>query len=405
MNCPRHPEKVAVARCERCGSGLCINCVRETDQTSLCPACFFESRGEEEGAVTGKPVVPAETAGTAGEEKPVEEKRRFGRGIFSFPGKKRAAGEAEPAAEEEPPRKEAEPGRKEEEAGKEVEDFLSRGPDMDFSLLEEKRKPRRKQRLTRRAARAEKPAGKTRERRRPFAGREGVKERPSGRGEREDELIEDVVAALVSPSAPAVEIPGKRQAAEEKVPGKEAGESRWSFLAQPRVNEYTVLAPTWWKAALFILLMLLLGMVLWALPNAFLFPGDREYGIHAIAVGIVLGLLFWWKAGKTHGTKLAVQAALTTLFALMLGEFLHWFLIIVKFKAFRTIFFDLISFKFIWENGAEILRLTAEAMFPLSFLWILLLPTLMAFIIGFGMPPIPEIFAQIRYAAKGQSPK
>jgi hypothetical protein len=186
--------------------------------------------------------------------------------------------------------------------------------------------------------------------------------------------------------------------------GGERSAERWSFLAQPRTSQYTLIAASWWRATIFIVLMLLLGAVLWAVPNAYLIPKDQEYGIHAVLIGFILGIAFWWKAGKKHGTKLAVQAALTTFFALFIGEFLHWFLIITKYSAFRTVFFDLVSFRFLWENGPEILRYTVEAMFPMAFIWLLLLPTLTAFIIGFGMPPIPEIFLQIWYTIKGQTP-
>jgi len=136
--------------------------------------------------------------------------------------------------------------------------------------------------------------------------------------------------------------------------------------------------------------------------NAYLIPRDTEYGAVAIVIGVLVGLAFWWKAGRKHGTKLAVQASLVTFFALFLGEFLHWFLIIVKHKAFRTIFFDLVSFRFIWENGAEIMRNVVEAMFPTGFLLLLILPTLAAFIIAFGMPPIPEVFAQFWRALRGE---
>jgi hypothetical protein len=181
----------------------------------------------------------------------------------------------------------------------------------------------------------------------------------------------------------------KRALAAMDKPRKEKKVERWSFLAQPRSSQYTIIAASWWRAAIFIALMLLLGAVLWAVPNAYLIPKDQEYGIHAVLVGLILGLAFWWKAGKKHSTKLAVQAALTTFFALFIGEFLHWFLIITKYKAFRTIFFDLVSFRFLWENGADILKYTLEAMFPIAFVWLLLLPALTSFIVGFGMPPIP----------------
>ena len=106
--------------------------------------------------------------------------------------------------------------------------------------------------------------------------------------------------------------------------------------------------------------------------------------------GAATGLLFWWKAGKKHSTKLAVQSGLVALFGLMGGEFLLWALIILKERAFRTVFIDIISFKFIWEYGGEILADMAKAMFPAMFLVILLLPAAVAFVIGYGMPPSPR---------------
>ena len=219
-----------------------------------------------------------------------------------------------------------------------------------------------------------------------------------------------MVSTLLKPEAAGAGAAAAAGKAAEEPAGKarasrEERAERWSFLSQPRSSQYTILSDKWWKSAIFIALMLLLGAVLWAVPNVYLIPGDMEYGIHAVAIGIIIGLMFWWKAGKAHSTKLAVQAGLTTLFALFIGEFLHWFLVIVKHDAFRTIFFDLISFKFIWENGADIMRHTAEAMFPWAFTWILILPTLVAFIIGYGMPPIPEIFFQIGRALRGEPPQ
>jgi len=202
-----------------------------------------------------------------------------------------------------------------------------------------------------------------------------------------------VSSAAAEAAEPAMRREERRRAVRER-------EKRWSFLAQPRSSEHTEVAASWWGAALFVFLMVVLGAVLWAVPNAYLVPRDTEYGIHAVAIGILLGLLFWWKAGRKHGTKLAVQAALTTFFALFLGEFLHWFLIITKNAALRTIFFDLVSFRFIWEHGAEVMRHTLEAMFPGAFVWIMVMPTLLAFIIGFGMPPIPEIFFQFGRAVR-----
>ena len=40
MNCPRHPGKRTVTACKDCGAEFCIDCVRETDQTTLCPECY-----------------------------------------------------------------------------------------------------------------------------------------------------------------------------------------------------------------------------------------------------------------------------------------------------------------------------------------------------------------------------
>jgi hypothetical protein len=293
-------------------------------------------------------------------------------------------------------------------------DFLTRGPDEDFSIL---RKGREKEKKDKKGKKGRKrmrvkgeavtPAGEKSEAPEIEGEAAAAKEAPDS----DEDLLQDVVSTLLKPEGAAagaaaataeksVEQPAPRARA-----SREERAERWSFLSQPRSSQYTILADKWWKVVIFIFLMLLLGAVLWAVPNAYLIPGDMEYGIHAVAIGIILGLIFWWKAGKAHSTKLAVQAGLTTLFALFIGEFLHWFLIIMKHSAFRTIFFDLISFKFIWENGAEIMEKTVEAMFPWAFTWILILPTLVAFVIAYGMPPIPEIFFQIWRALKGESPR
>ncbi len=145
----------------------------------------------------------------------------------------------------------------------------------------------------------------------------------------------------------------------------------------------------------------------WAVPNVYLpfwpFAGDKESLLWALIVAAVVGLLFWWKVGRKHSTKLAVQACLVTLFGIMGGEFLLWFLIIFKENAFRTVFMDLISFKFIWEYGGQILADMAKAMFPAMFLVILLLPAAVAFVIGYGMPPIPEIFFELGWALRGKN--
>ncbi len=344
-------------------------------------------------------------------------------------------------------------------------DFLAQGPDEDFSLLEGRKGvggPRHW--LGRKAsAEAEKgaePAGKLGDRRREAgqavgrggragegtevfrsaSGRKAAKKAaspargskrsgrraPQGGGEdvpsTDDELLRDVVSTLLVPeggaaqaqapsSATAAEKPTRLPAArpaktvrkKRERAGKEERTERWAFLAQPRSSEYTMIALSWWGAALFVAAVLLGGAVLWAVVNAYLIPRDTEYGALAIVIGVLMGLVFWWKAGMKHGTKLAVQASLVTFFSLFVGEFLHWFLIVVKNKALRTIVFDLISLKFIWENGAEIMKNVVEAMFPTGFLLLLILPTLAAFIIAFGMPPIPEVFAQFWRALRGQN--
>lgn len=562
MNCPRHPHKRVVATCRECKTGFCIECVRETDQTTLCPECHrrrFDELSQEfaspaerteehtasllesfPSAESGRgilEVTPVTSTSTGERGEPAAGSKEAIKGEEAVEGMKasRRAGllrrkpwkgarrEMRPARAEElaepgftaegAPSKEPVRGGLEAGAGGET-DFLSLGPDEDFSELAkaaEKRRlrfPGRRKRTAEGAAGEGPPEGESPvwraeaatgpkvvgppeeavsgrkadslerwERGEGIAApvrspRPSVKAGPSRKPEAaspsevspspEEDILEDVVTRLLRPGdagggrkeretrrAPAAgaaedveEIlstllrPGTRPGtsaevrtrvereevagsldragaaaaavAEEAPPRllrerlrkKEARAERWTFLAQPRASEHTELATSWWRAALFVIAMLLLGVILWAIPNAYLIPRDMEYGIHAVAIGILLGILFWWKAEKKHGTKLAVQAALTTFFALFLGEFLHWFFIIAKNDALRTIFFDLVSFRFLWEHGAEIMRRTMEAMFPGAFIWIMIMPTLLAFIIGFGMPPIPEIFLQFGRAVR-----
>jgi hypothetical protein len=199
----------------------------------------------------------------------------------------------------------------------------------------------------------------------------------------------------------------KEQKRQERLQSRAERADRWDFLSQPRSVEATYITTTKPRAALFIFAAWLLTAILWAVPNVYLpfwpFAGDKESLLWALIVGAVIGLFFWWKAGRKHSTKLAVQACLVTLFGLMAGEFLLWALIILKEKAFRTVFMDLISFKFIWEYGGQILADMAKAMFPAMFLVILLLPAAVAFVIGYGMPPIPEIFFELGWALRGKS--
>lgn len=419
MQCPRHPEKKTIAACRDCGAEFCIECVKESDQSNYCPDCYRRKLKEmtdqfSSGAVEEE--IREEAAAPRKETPPTEEEK-----VSAHLGEE---GQAEKGVVEAGPKRKLFPavglrakGKKKEEAAEPVpeegkdgeeEDFLARGPDEDFSVLQKGEKKEKKAR------------GKKRRKGAAAAPAEEKAEAPADKGEAaaaeeapdsDEDLLQDVVSTLLKPEAAgagaaaaatgkAVEEPAERSRAR-----REERAERWSFLSQPRSSQYTILSDKWWKSTIFVALMLLLGAVLWAVPNTYLIPGDMEYGIHAVAIGIIIGLMFWWKAGKVHSTKLAIQASLTTLFALFIGEFLHWFLIIMKHSAFRTVFFDLISFKFIWENGPDILEKTVEAMFPWAFTWILILPTLVAFVIGYGMPPIPEIFFQIGRALKGEPPK
>lgn len=486
MNCPWHPNKRVVSSCKDCGTGFCIECVRETDQTTLCPDCYrrklseiareFTAPEEEAGGQAQVPVsaLPSEKAPQPSRQPQPP------RQVAPSPASPFDDGEVRPAAA---PKKEKKALRKRGRGKREKApaeppsvpsgDFLSQGPDDDFSQLTAgtTRSGRRQRRERGEAlpveqapetteappardavspppvedAAAAAPPEETAEA--PPAG--GKAQPATAAAPSEDRLLQDVMSTLLKPEvaaapqpaamaaekeaeAPAQPVPAapavrrtpqrakpsraaaaaarrerraeRALAAREKAP-REKGEERWAFLAQPRSTQYTLIATSWWRATLFIALMLLLGAVLWAVPNAYLIPGDKEYGIHAVLVGLIMGLAFWWKAGKKHSTKLAVQATLTTFFALFIGEFLHWFLIITRYEAFRTIFFDLVSFKFLWENGADILKYSMEAMFPVAFIWLLLLPSLAAFIVGFGMPPIPEIFFQVWHAFRGQVPE
>jgi hypothetical protein len=445
LNCPRHPEKRTVTACKDCGAEFCIDCVRETDQTTLCPECYRRKLSgitkeyafaESEKGGRGTPSSLAQKPETQVTKR---EKLRAGRAARKqelAARRERLIGprvpEILPEAPPEAIRSVAEPQPADTKAGPAEEDFLARGPDEDFSFLEPEKKDKKPK---------VRWVAKTREKEETAQSAE-IKQVASVAPPSSDDLISDVVSTLLMPGAeedlveeilpvevPAREIPEERprqkprekpqrqrrekpesvkapkRTAEEIRAAREERMQRWSFLAQPRTQEYTAIASNRLRVTGFVILMLLLGAVLWAFPNAYLIPKDQEYGIHSLLIGIIMGLLFWWKAGKKHGNKLAIQAALVTFFSLFLGEFLHWFLIIVKNQAFRTIFFDLISFKFLWENGGQIMKNIIEAMFPMAFLWILLLPSAAAFLVGFGMPPIPEVFFQIGRAFKGAAPK
>ena len=195
----------------------------------------------------------------------------------------------------------------------------------------------------------------------------------------------------------------KEQKARERLERRRERAERWSFLSQPRQADTTYVALSKTGAALFVTGMWLAAAALWAVPNAYLVPRDNEWVIHAVSVGAVVSLCFWWKAGKRHSTKLAVQAMLVTVFGLLAGEFLHAFLVVMKQPAFRIIFMDVISLNFIRENGGELLSAIVEDMFPVSYLWILLPPAALAFLVGYGMPPIPEIFFDLGRALRGKT--
>ncbi len=460
MNCARHPSKRAVVNCRDCGADFCIECVRETDQTTYCYDCY---RRRIDGLTRGFSAPPldkaeAAPAGMAREESPREQESLIPGTSQPAPGPSPAVGHRFGRGRKKEKESLAKPAPA--DAGSKDEDFLALGPDEDFSDLREARAPRirpRPGRIRPARGKAEKVAGEAGgvagERESPPLGGAVPEEPkaapvPAPRGEKlgedaallpEEALLEDVVSALLQPerksagAAPASEaVASGLQAVPGQVPGvpaeaplrgdrrsrredakaaarertrrrkkpegeaKEGFAERWSFMAQPRSSEYTILAVSGWRSALFVALMILLGAVLWAVPNAFIVPKDQEYGLHAVLIGIILSLCFWWKAGKKHGTKLAVQAALATFFALLVGEYLHWLLVIVKNQALRTVLVDLVTFRFLWESGAEIVRETL-----VTFLWILALPSVIAFLIGFGLPPIPEIFFQIVRVVRG----
>ncbi len=445
MECEAHPQNQAISRCRDCGRPFCSECARDTGQTQLCPSCYGkhypEMITEYEERVTSAEVDFAGEKGGAGIS---VEKETFVTQIPSV-GAEDVTGSAESLVgagrkhheddlEEDPPENASEEKRrglgrfalfsrlrkKRGEERRDVSDteqeriIFEEEPDYDFSILKDEGE----------------------EKKAPFAVSEGSRggKEPSvieteakeavsypekaPRGEDIDALLQDVLPSLVDDSVVArvgeaaesseviAPLVGDERGAESerarlreleeqarREERRKRREERWGFLAQPRSQESTFIAFTKPKAALFIFFALMLGALLWALPNAFLIPKDTEYVVHAVIIGIVIGLLFWWKAGKKHGTKLAVQASLTTLFSLILGELLHWIFVVLGTSAFRKVFFDLISFKFLWNRS--VLSAVGSAMYPVSYLWILIPASLVAFIIGFGMPPIPEIFAQL----------
>jgi hypothetical protein len=369
LQCEYHPNRIAVGRCHKCGNRFCVECAEETGQTRLCQRCLAEAS-------------PAR--------------------------KKAAQAPASPPSAQAPV-----PVQVEDTGGKkgEEEAFLAQGPDYDFSDLQrEVRRTSSSRPESAQPARAAVP--------------EDAPETPPPAGLD----LDDVLASLAgtSTAAPAAARPRGENAAEdtgdialaktqkerlreireqkqqEKREKRQERVDRWDFLSQPRQADTTYIALSKPRAVLFVLAMWLLAAFLWAAPNAYLVPQDSEWVIHAILVGVVISICFWWKAGKKHSTKLAVQAMLVTIFGLLAGEFLHAFLIVMKQPAFRTIFMDVLSFKFVMDNGGTLLSAIVEDMFPISYLWILVPPAVVAFLIGYGMPPIPEIFFEFGRALRGK---
>ncbi len=382
LKCELHSDQEAVGACAECGKAFCAIEVEKSGQSVYCPDCYNATLDELlEGyeCLKKKHPVPAPEGASTAEPIP-------------------SADSETPA----PARKTADP-------------YFELGPDDDFSFFEKGGGRRR----------AAEPA-------------------PEPEAYEPDEVLEDVVTALMGAK-------GRRQSSVPSVAGKvkrglrsrlrrAAGqqtradayavpavpqedpeeqearrreaealawqrlirrtearlrrEERWGFLAQPRSAGETRLGSTRPRAALFIIAVTVVAALLWALPNALLVKGDTEYGLHAIAIGALVGLAFWWKAGKAHSTRLALEAAGIALGGIILGEMLHWTIIVWKEEFFRTVF-DIISFKFFFTHLPSIMGKIFPEMFPLNFFWILVLPVLIAFIIGFGSPPIPEIFGQI----------
>ena len=44
-----------------------------------------------------------------------------------------------------------------------------------------------------------------------------------------------------------------------------------------------------------------------------------------------------------------------------------------------------------------------DYMFPVSYLWIIIPSALVAFLVGYGMPPIPEIIFELGRAMRGKT--
>ncbi len=372
LKCELHGENEATGTCAECGRAFCHLEVERSGQSVYCPDCYNATLDElldgYERLKVDKPATPESLI------------------------------VAEAAASPETPETPAP------QDTAEADPYFALGPDEDFSFFEKHGRKRA-------ASAPQAPAASEAE-------------------ETPEEVLEDVVAALMhgTATAPAVPVPsatprsGRRlkalrlgkaavgregeearareamelanQKALEHAQARHAREIRWGFLAQPRAVAETRLGSTRPRAALFIIVTSIVALLLWALPNALLVKGDTEYGLHALAIGALVGLALWWKAGKKHSTRLAWEAVAITIFSIVLGEMLHWTIIIWKEQFFRTVF-DIISFKFFFTHLPQVMGKIFPEMFPLNFIWIIVLPALIAFLIGFGSPPIPEIFGQM----------
>ncbi len=380
LKCELHGDNEATGTCAECGKAFCAIEVEKSGQSVYCPDCYNATLDE---LLEGYERLKERESDTVESVKATESPDQIP--MDSAP--------AAPAADP----------------------YFALGPDEDFSFLT-KGGPRRK-------ATSEPPVT------------------PTSAPETPEEVLEDVVAALMAgakapaPSPVPQAVPRTRRgfrglrprkagvtaaeigaapaedAAAQEARVREAmqiaasrameraeirreREARWGFLAQPRAVAETSLGRTKPRVALFVILTTVVAALLWALPNALLVKGDNEYGLHAIAIGALVGIALWWRAGKKHSTRLAWEAVGITVLGIVLGEMLHWTIVIWKEQFFRTVF-DIISFKFFFTHLPEVMGKIFPEMFPLNFLWILVLPALVAFVIGFGTPPIPEIFGQL----------
>lgn len=363
MYCEKHPAFKNRKKCLKCGKGFCEKCEVETGQQAYCSDCYMEMVMRLASGKEGKKRKPS--PGVKRGKKKSEKQPEH--------AVERAAETSLSASKEE---REQQPTVREETA------------DEAMRVLKSEKQPAVES-ILRRVS----PVKRDAPSRKKKAGDEGIIEDVMSvliGSEEESATATEASTQQITSSVLVAKEDSKKEGKEKK--GKEKKHSKaGDFLAQERIFENTSIAENWWKTALFFAAVIFAGIALWALPRVYILPGRVE-SLYMLMIGLATGLVFWWKAGKAHSTKLAVQAAASVFVIVVLGEWISQILWLQsKIPILKIIqFWDLMDI--IIKEWATLITEFAKSIFSPHFGVILFGSCFIAFVVGFGMPPIPEMF-------------